>query len=69
MFILIIFINLKLLAFDIFQIPSSSMKNSLFPDDVIIVNKLKYGPRLPRSPFDIPFINIAYHFNENEKNA
>ena len=43
------------------------MKNALFPNDVILVNKLKYGSRLPRSPFDIPFVNIAYYFNENAK--
>ncbi len=45
------------------------MKNALFPNDVIIVNKLKYGPKLPRSPFDIPLVNIAYYFNETQKNV
>ena len=63
--ILIIIISIKVFAFDIFRVPSSSMKNSLFPNDVIIVNKLKYGPRLPHSPFDIPFVHIGYYFNEN----
>ncbi|WP_147679225.1 signal peptidase I, partial [Algibacter pacificus] len=57
----------KTLVFGVFKIPSSSMKNTLFPKDVILVNKLKYGPRLPRSPFDIPLVNIGYYFNENAK--
>ncbi|WP_147679218.1 signal peptidase I [Algibacter pacificus] len=68
-FIVILFvtISIKLFTFDIFRVPSSSMKNALFPNDVILVNKLKYGPRLSRSPFDIPFVNIACYFNENAK--
>jgi signal peptidase I len=53
--------------FDIYKIPSSSMENTLFINDVIVVNKLKYGPRLPRSPFDIPLINIGYYFNDTAR--
>lgn len=57
----------KLLAFDIYKIPSSSMENMLYPGDVIVVNKLEYGPRLPCSPFEIPYVNIAFYFNDNAK--
>lgn len=64
---IVVIINLKLIAFDIFKIPSSSMENTLFPNDVIVVNKLKYGPRLPRSPFDIPLVNMAYYFNDTAR--
>lgn len=60
-------ICMKQLAFDIYKIPSSSMENLLYPNDVIVVNKLEYGPRLPRSPFEIPWVNIAFYFNENAK--
>lgn len=66
-FLFSIVIFSKLLFFDIYKIPSSSMENSLFPNDVILVNKLKYGPRLPRSPFDIPLVNIGYYFNDNAR--
>lgn len=66
-FILIITINAKLFAFDIYKIPSSSMGNTLFPDDIILVDKLKYGARLPRSPFDIPWVNLVFYFNDNAK--
>ncbi|QTE23537.1 signal peptidase I [Polaribacter cellanae] len=66
-FILFLVLCTKLLVFDIYKIPSSSMENTLFPNDVIVVNKLKYGPRLPRSPFDIPLVNIGYYFNDNAR--
>ena len=43
------------------------MNNTLYTNDVIMVNKLKYGPKLPRSPFEIPWVNIAFYFNDNAK--
>ncbi|WP_081997733.1 signal peptidase I [Wocania ichthyoenteri] len=64
LFIFIVAINVKLLLFDIYKVPSSSMNNTLYTNDVIIVNKLKYGPKLPRSPFEIPWVNIALYFNK-----
>ncbi len=67
LFVFFIAIGTKLLAFDIYKIPSSSMNNTLYTGDVIVVNKLKYGPKLPRSPFDIPWVNIAFYFNENAR--
>src|SRR5690606_5876792 len=39
----------------------------LLNGDVILVNKLKYGPRLPRSPFEIPWVNILLHLNANTR--
>lgn len=67
LFILTIIINTKLFAFDIYKIPSISMENTLFPEDIILVDKLKYGARLPRSPFEIPWVNLAFYFNDNAK--
>lgn len=43
------------------------MNNTLYTNDVIVVNKLKYGPKLPRSPFEISWLNIAFYFNDNAK--
>lgn len=60
-------ISIKLCVLDIFKIPSSSMESILFTDDIILVNKLKYGPRLPRSPFEIPWIKIALYFNDGAR--
>ncbi len=66
-FIFVISITIKLSTFDVYKIPSSSMNNTLLVDDVIMVNKLKYGPKLPRSPFEIPWLNIAFYFNDSAK--
>lgn len=60
-------ISIKLLAFDIYKIPSSSMENMLYPGDVIVVNKLQYGPKLPRSPFEIPWVNLAFYMNKDAR--
>lgn len=43
--ILIIVIIIRLCFFDIFNVPSSSMENSLMPSDLIVTNKILYsGP-------------------------
>jgi signal peptidase I len=60
-------LSIKLLAFDIYKIPSSSMENILYPGDVIVVNKLKYGPKLPQSPFEIPWVNLVFYMNKNAR--
>lgn len=44
----------KAFLFDVFTIPSSSMEASLVPGDVILVNKFKYGVRLPQTPIAFP---------------
>lgn len=69
LFLISTLISLRLLVFDIYKIPSSSMESTLFPNDIILVNKLDYGPRLPRSPFDIPWINIAFYFNKKARDS
>ncbi|AUP78494.1 signal peptidase I [Flavivirga eckloniae] len=69
LFIFSIAISIKLFTFDIYKIPSSSMEDTLFPGDVIVVNKLKYGPILPRSPFEIPLVNIAFYFNKKARDS
>ena len=66
--VLAIAISLRLFIFEIYKIPSGSMKNTLFKGDIILVNKLIIGPRLPRSPFEIPWVNIPFFINaENKK--
>lgn len=67
LFIFFIAISTKLVVFDIYKIPSNSMQSTLVPNDVILVNKLAFGPKLPQSPFEIPWVNIAYHFNKKAK--
>ncbi len=54
---------LRLFVFEVFSIPSASMENTLVPGDKIVVNKLLYGPSLPRSPLDIPWFNAFFLIN------
>ncbi len=50
---------LKVFIADVYRIPSDSMEETLFPKDIILVNKLAYGPRVPQSYKEVPWINLA----------
>ncbi|WPO77899.1 signal peptidase I [Flavobacterium sp. KACC 22761] len=67
LFLLSIAVFVKLVVIDIYRIPSGSMENELYPGDVVAVNKLKYGPRLPQSPFEIPLVNLVFYMNKNAR--
>jgi signal peptidase I len=51
---------IKVLILEICVVPSKSMENTLLPGDWVIVNKLAYGPRLPRSLAETPWMNGIY---------
>ncbi|MFL1011695.1 signal peptidase I [Flavisericum labens] len=70
-FLMLLFlaIGVRVFIVDIYLIPSSSMENTLYPKDVILVNKLKYGPILPQSPYDIPLLNIFYYLKNSSEKA
>jgi signal peptidase I len=59
--------SIKTLIIDIYRIPSNSMEDLFFPGDLILVNKLTYGPKLPQSPFEISWLNILFYFNDKAK--
>ena len=67
LFIFAASISIKLLVFDIYQVSSSSMNRTLYKNDVILVNKLSYGPKLPNSPFKIPWVNFVFYLNRNAR--
>lgn len=48
-----------------FIIPSSSMENTLFEGDYVMVNKLHFGPRLPITPLTVPFTNSKLNLYSN----
>tara|TARA_Y100000589_G_scaffold332344_1_gene392112 strand:+ start:84438 stop:85469 length:1032 start_codon:yes stop_codon:yes gene_type:complete len=54
-FLIILF--LKVFVVGIFLVPSNSMENTLHPGDVLIVNKLAYGPRMPITILSIPLLH------------
>ncbi|MBC9797816.1 signal peptidase I [Sinomicrobium weinanense] len=69
LWLLLISVCAKVFLVEIYKIPSNSMENTLFSNDVILVNKLTYGPKLPRSPFEISWVNLLFYLNDNARNA
>ena len=59
--IFIVAILIRLLCIEIYTIPSGSMEDSLLSGDKVLVNKLAYGPKLPVSPYDIPWVNLIWY--------
>jgi signal peptidase I len=59
-------VTLQTLFFGIYFIPSNSMERTLQQGDRVWVSKLSYGPRLPKSPYDIPWFNVVYWLANND---
>ena len=51
-------ISCRVFLFEIYSIPSGSMRNTLLPGDKIVVNKLVYGPEMPSSLHEVPWLNL-----------
>ena len=51
-------ISFRVLVYGVFSIPSSSMERTILPGDIVWGNKLTYGPALPGSPYEIPWVNL-----------
>jgi signal peptidase I, bacterial type len=52
---------------EIYLIPSGSMEGTLLPGDKILVSKLNYGPAIPRSPYEIPWLNLIWYLKNGNK--
>jgi signal peptidase I len=63
-FFFLIAVCIRIFMIELFSIPSESMENTLIKGDLVLVNKLALGPALPRSPFDIPWINLVWYLKE-----
>ncbi|MEL7587110.1 MAG: signal peptidase I [Prolixibacteraceae bacterium] len=59
--VFILAIVFRVFFIEIFSIPSGSMEDTLIPGDKVLVSKLAYGPKLPASPYEIPWINLAWY--------
>ncbi|MGS2741689.1 signal peptidase I [Sinomicrobium sp. M5D2P17] len=67
--VFVLAVLLRMFVFDIYRIPSDSMENSLFTGDKIMTSKVHYGPRVPRSPFEIPWVNLIMYMNKEARAA
>ena len=66
--IFLLAISMRVFFIEIFSIPSGSMESTLFQGDKILVSKLNYGPAMPKSPYEIPWINLIWYLSA-DKNA
>jgi signal peptidase I len=64
-FTVLLAVCVRVFMFEIFNIPSASMENTLMIGDKILVSKFKYGPRMPESPFHIPWLNLIFYMNDS----
>jgi signal peptidase I, bacterial type len=62
---LMLAIVIRIFVYEFFTVPSSSMENTLLPGDKVMVNKLCYGPRMPRSPYEIPWISLFFYLKKD----
>lgn len=60
-------IIIRSFVFEAFTIPSSSMEKTVVVGDVVVVNKLSYGPRFPISILSFPFVHQTLPFTDNIK--
>ena len=51
--------SLRMLIVEPFTIPTPSMEGSMLVGDYLVVSKMSYGPKLPRTPFTMPFVHNA----------
>jgi signal peptidase I len=56
----ILSILIRVFCIDIYTVSGESMENTLYSGDVVFINKLIYGPSIPKSPYGIPWINIVW---------
>jgi signal peptidase I len=52
---------LRIFVVDLYQVSSTSMCNSYRIGDIVLVDKLTLGPKVPLSPAEIPFLKGIIH--------
>ncbi len=60
-------IFIRLFLIEIYQIPSDSMNDTLISGDKVMVEKITYGPQMPSSPFEVPWVNLLFYLNKNSR--
>ena len=64
-FLLAIFF--RVFVAEVYTIPSSSMEQTLLPGDKVLVSKLRYGPYMPASLKEVPWLNVFYARNNQKQ--
>lgn len=59
--------SMQMFFFGISYIPTGSMEKSLMPGDRVWLSKLSYGPLLPQTPMEIPWVNVVYWLANNKE--
>jgi signal peptidase I len=59
--VFLVAVSVRVFFIEIFAIPSGSMEDTLLPGDKVLVTKLNYGPRMPYSPYEIPWLNLFWY--------
>jgi signal peptidase I len=60
-------IAFRVFLIEIYSIPSHSMEETIINGDKVMMSKLSYGPRMPASPFEIPWLSIALYLNKKQR--
>ena len=53
---------IRTFVFEAYVIPTGSMEKTLLVNDYLFVSKFSYGPRVPNTPFAIPFVHHTLPF-------
>lgn len=59
----------RVFLFEVYSVPTASMEDSILAGDKILVSKLSYGPTIPQSPFEIPWVNTLFFLFDNTSTA
>lgn len=62
---LLVVLTVRTITGEVYFVPSPSMESSIMPGDVVWVNKLAYGIRLPQTLLALPFVNNKLPFTKN----
>lgn len=58
---------IRMLFFEAYTIPTSSMEKSMLVGDYLFVSKVAYGPKMPNTPLAVPFTHHTLPFSLNAK--
>ncbi|MEM6844867.1 MAG: signal peptidase I [Bacteroidota bacterium] len=60
-------IVVRIFVLEIHRTPSTSMEDTLVTGDKVMMSKLNYSLQLPRSPFEIPWVNLLFFITKEAK--